>query len=256
MSCSSWSLGGYVASENAYVIFSERAQAGGRTVINLQGSHSLASVGKGDATLELLADCGFVCVTGDLSQTTTQGTYGNDTARTRVGQLKSFVQGSVFPMAAASGKVCLLGASGGAAAAINYARQNPSNVAAMYLVVPLVDIAAAYADAARLAAAGVTQAEMNKAYNGGVDDGGTAFNAAMPTHDPSASGNQAALSGIPMKLVYSTSDTVIPQASVTAYAALVNAAGGSAVTASEGAVGHSAAGIDRQDVVSFFQAHS
>jgi hypothetical protein len=49
-----------------------------------------------------------------------------------------------------------------------------------------------------------------------------------------------------MKLVYSDDDGAVLPASVIAYAALVNAAGGSAITASEGAVGHSAAGINRR----------
>lgn len=253
MACSSRSVGTYVASEVAVAQWGRSSVAGQRPVIYCQGSHAIADNYLLDSTGVALSDAGFISVCGDLSQTTTQGTFGNDTARTRVGQLKTFIQGATSPLVAASGKVHILGASGGATAAINYARANPTLVASMYLVAPGVDMLAFYNDAARVAAAGITQAELNKAYNAGIDDGGTAYLAAMPSHDPSASGNQAALAGIPMRLVYSTNDTVVPQASVTAYAALVNAAGGTATTASEGAVGHSAAGIDRADLVSFFQ---
>jgi pimeloyl-ACP methyl ester carboxylesterase len=137
---------------------------------------------------------GVRLVQGDLSQTTTQGTYGNDTSVTRIGQLITFVQGASSPLQAAAGKVHILGVSGGATAAFNYARANPANVASLYLIAPAVDMLAIYNTPARLAFVSLTQAEMNKAYNNGVDDGGTAFLAAMPTHDPSATGNQAALS--------------------------------------------------------------
>lgn len=190
-----------------------------------------------------------------MGQTATQGTFGNDTAVTRVGQLRTYVQGTSSPVQAASGKVHIHGTSGGCTAAINYARANPANVGALYLVAPFTDVLTFYNDATRVAAAGITQAELNKAYNGGVDDGGTAFLAAMPTHDPSASGNQAALAGIPIRLIYSDDDPVIPPSTVAAYAALLSAAGVSVTTASEGAVGHGSTGVDPVDLVSFFIEH-
>jgi predicted esterase len=244
--CYSHSVGTYVASETAYVLWGSRAKAAAaQGVVYCQGSHSLGSALKGDTTLEYVVESGFVAVCGDLSQTTSQGTFGNDTARTRVGQLKSFVQGASSPLVAASGKVHLLGASGGAAAAINYARANPTLVASMYLVVPLVDLADVH-DNDR----GGYAAEIETAYGGGAG-----YTAAVASHNPSASGNQAALSGVPMKIAYSTNDTLIPSATVTAYRDLVNAAGGTCTITSLGAVGHAATGLDPADVTRFFQEH-
>jgi predicted esterase len=77
----------------------------------------------------------------------------------------------------------------------------------------------------------------------------------MPTHDPSASGNQAALAGIPVRLIYSTNDPVILPANVSAYRDLLLAAGVGVTMSSQGAVGHSTLGLDHQDPVNFFQAH-
>jgi pimeloyl-ACP methyl ester carboxylesterase len=263
--CKSYGTGLYVASETSAVTWGRMAVPGvPKGVITCQGSHGLSSTLFGTDTwdrAQTLAAAGYVNLSGDISQTLTQGTFGNDTAVTRVGQLKTFIQGSTAPMKAASGKVHLIGGSGGATDAINYARANPTLVASMYLIAPLVDVEDFYSNwlnggaNGATGSSGVTTAEINKAYNAGVDDGGTAYLAAMPSHNPIRSGNQAALSTIPMKLPYSDNDPFIPVSKVTAYADLVNAAGGNAVAYSQGAVGHSGTGVDPQDVVSFFRAH-
>lgn len=256
--CSSWSFGTYVANENAYVVWGRQTPVGARPVVSLQGSHSLAVSLKGDTTAERLGDGGYVVVCGDLSQTLTQGTFGNPTSVTRAGQLKTFIQGANSPLIAGAGKVHLIGASGGATAAINYARANPTLVASMYLVVPCVDTENYYTNYTNGGANGTgvvvgpTQAEIHKAFNGGVDDGGTAYLAAMPASNPARAGNQAALAGIPMTLAYSTTDPFFPVATITSYAAAVNAAGGSATAVSQGAVGHTADGINSDDVALFF----
>jgi pimeloyl-ACP methyl ester carboxylesterase len=255
--CKSRGLGLYVASEVSVALWARlTTPLGGTAIINCEGSHSLADSMLTADTLDrmaVLAQAGYVSVCGDLSQTNTQGTFGNDTARTRVGQLRTFIQGSTSPLRAASGKVHITAGSGGCTDAINFARQNPSQVGAMYLIAPLVDVENFYNN---WTDATITQAEVNKAYNGGVDDGGTAFLAAMPTHNPSRTGNQAALAGIPMRLAYSTNDPYIPVSTVTTYADLVNGAGGTATTISQGAVGHAGTGVDPADVVNFFKAHS
>lgn len=246
-------VGQYAVGEAHRGVYGRMSKATDKGIVWLTGSHSLAdAIVLPDVlrVVEPLADARFRMLCGDIGQTTTQGTFGNDTARTRAGQLRTHLQTT---MGAASGEVHLWGGSGGGTAAIAYARQNPGNVASIYLVAPLVALAAFYAS---LPVLGITQAEVNKAYNNGVDDGGTAFNLALPTHDPSASGNQAALAGIPIRIAYSTDDPAIPPSTIAAYAALVNAAGGSVTTVSQGAVGHSSLGVDPQDVVEFFLANS
>jgi pimeloyl-ACP methyl ester carboxylesterase len=253
--CTSRGVGQYVASETHDLVWARQAKQGLRLVVTCQGSHSLAdSVLTADSwqRTQVLCDAGFVVICGDLSQTASQGTFGNDTAQTRVGQLRTFATGTGVPVPT-SGKMHLIGGSGGCTAAINYARANPQNVASMYLIAPLADVENFYSN---WTDATITQAEVNKAYNNGVDDGGTAYTAAMPAHNPSRAGNQAALSGVPMRLAYSTNDPYIPVSTVTNYQSLITAAGGSCSIVSQGAVGHSGTGVDPADVVRFFQTNA
>lgn len=245
MACLSRGVGQYVASEASVAVWGRTGRTGQRAVLYLQGSHAVADSFLGDATGKVLGDAGFVAICGDLSQTTSQGTFGNTTAQTRTGQLRTYIQGASSPLAAAAGKVHILGASGGVAAGINYARANPSNVASIYAVAPLVNLQDLYENRTDVS---VTQAEINTAYGGDVT-------ASYTTHDPSHSGNQAALAGIPIRIAYSTNDPYVPVSVVTAYQTLIQNAGGTCSIVSQGAVGHSAAGMDRQDLVQFFANH-
>lgn len=250
-----WSrgVGQYVASETHRAAWDRKTKPGARAVIYVQGSHGTATstLNSERADIAALTRAGFIVVWGDLSQTASQGTFGNTTAQTRIGQLRTFVQGAGSPLQAAAGKVHIFAASGGVAAALNYARANPANVASIVGLGPLVDLQDLYTN--RLPQSGVTQAEVDTAYGGSVA-------ASYATHNPSASGNQAALSGVPIKLYYSTDDPFIPPSTVTNYQSLVQAAGGTCEIQSLGAVGHtdtglSYEGIETGDVADFFLAH-
>lgn len=247
-------VGAYVAGEAHKAIWSgEQKPGAGAAVLDAQGSHGLAdSITSADdmARMLPLSRAGFVCIAGDMGQTASQGTFGNDTAVTRLGQLKDFVQGASSPMQARSGSVRIIAGSGGCTAALNYARANPANVAALFLICPLVDIEDFYnnwtgggANGTAPVASGVTKAEMDTAYGGTA-----AFAAAMPSHNPIRSGNQAALAGIPIWLAYSTDDPYIPVQKVLDYAALVP----SAQAVSQGAAGHTGLGVNSDDVVRHF----
>ena len=240
--------GEYVASEEHVLSWGSYTAPGtGRLVVGCQGSHGLASHLLSADTwdrVSALNYAGFVNVAGDLSQTTTQGTFGNTTAQTRIGQLRTFGQSNARHSAKA-GQVHLIGGSGGCTGAINYARANPDNVASMYLIVPLVDLQDLYENRTDVA---VTQAEIDTAYGGDVT-------ASYATHDPSAEGNQAALRDIPIRIAYSESDNYIPVSTVLAYAELVNAAGGRCETFSMGPIGHSGTGVEPGDVVRFFERY-
>lgn len=241
-------VGVYVASEAHNFMWDRLAKPGGRVVVSCQGSHSTADsiLTAGWERANALSAAGYVLVQGDLAQTTTQGTFGNATSETRVGQLRTFALGSSAPVPAA-GKVHLIGGSGGVAAALNYARANPGNVASIYGMVPLVDIEDVYNNRTDV---DITQAEIDAAY---TDHAG--FLAAMPARNPSRAGNQAALAGIPIRLAYSTNDPYITVASVLGYVAAVNAAGGNATAFSMGAVGHDTPGLDPYDCARFFKEH-
>lgn len=240
--CRSRGVGQYAAGETHNFAWGRSSVPGvAKGVIFLQGSHSLSDelFASEAARAQALAEAGFTCVSGDLSQTVTQGTFGNDTARTRVGQLVSLLQSASAPCRAAAGKVRLVGTSGGATAAINYALQNPSNVASMYLMTPLVDLQDFHDN--RTAPA-FTPAEVETAYGGAA-----AFTAALATHSPVAS-NLSALAGIPIRIAYSTNDQYISTSSVAAFAAATGAS-----SYSLGPVLHNPATVDPKDVVSFFQ---
>lgn len=247
-------VGAYVAGETHRAVWSGEQQPGaGAAVLDAQGSHGVAdSITAADDMTRILplSRAGFVCIAGDMGQTTSQGTFGNDTAVTRLGQLKTFVQGASSPMQARGGPVRIVAGSGGCTAALNYARANPTSVAALFLICPLVDIEDFYnnwtnggANGTATAPSGVTQAEIDTAYGGAA-----AFAAAMPSHNPIRSGNQAVLAGIPIWLAYSTNDPYISVQKVLDYAALVP----SAQAVSQGAVGHTGLGVNPSDVVQHF----
>ena len=248
MICASRGVGLYVASETHRVVWSRATKPGARLLIYVQGSHGTAETtfNAERPDLEALARAGFIVALADVSQTTSQGTFGNTTSQTRIGQLRTFMLGASSPIVPSSGEMFLVGGSGGAAAILNYARANPANVAAIAATTPLVDLQDFYTSRTD---ATITQAEVNAAYGGDVT-------ASYATHNPSASGNQTALAGVPMKLYYSTDDPYIPVSTVTNYETLVRAVSGTIERQSLGAVGHTDAGVSYEEVGRWLNAHS
>lgn len=246
--CASRGVGQYVAGEAHEWVFARHTKPGARGVVYAQGSHGLANVlrfGTWDQPAgRAIADRGYQAIAGDLSQTLTQGTFGNDTARSRVGSLKTFLQGTI---GAASGKVWGFAGSGGCTALLNYARQNPTHFAALVLLNPLIDPQDFYDN--NRGGTTIPKTELEAAYGGSA----AAFAAAMPAHNPAR--NTGELTGVPMRLYYSTNDPYIPVATVTAFAAAVNTAGGTADTFSLGAVGHTAGALTGDQIADYFDAH-
>jgi hypothetical protein len=252
-SCWSRGVGQYVASETHRACWHRLSKTGARLLVFVPGSHSTAdsTFNSDRADMEALARAGYVVAIGDISQTLTQGTFGNSTSQSRIASLRTFMQGTSSPLRAAAGKMHMVAGSGGVAAMLNYARANPTNVASMVGLLPLLDLQDLYENRTD---ATVTQAEINAAYGGNVT-------ASYATHNPSASGNQAALAGIPLKLYYSTNDSYIPVATVTTYKSLLETAGGTCEIESLGAVGHTDTGLAYDDpnvstdVADFLRAH-
>lgn len=250
MGCTSYGQG-YAGSERWAVLWREGGGPGDPAVLSLQGSHSLAIGLIGDANAEdisyagfvRIAGEGFVVAQGDLGQTVSQGTFGNDTVISRVGSLKAAVQAASSPVQARAGKVALLGASGGGTAALNYAIANPGNVACIFLTTPLVALRRA-----RDENWGGYAAEIETAYGGAAG-----FNAAVATRDPSEPGRQAALAGIPILISYSVNDSVIPYGSIFDYAELLEDAGVDVEVAPHGAVDHSATGMRTSQAIELFK---
>jgi pimeloyl-ACP methyl ester carboxylesterase len=247
MPCRSRGVGSYVAGEAHNFAWSKDAGPGAPVVVSCQGSHALADEAWNAATdlsrTLALAHAGFLVVSGDLSQTASQGSFGNDTARTRIGQLITLAQSASAPIRGRAGKVALIGVSGGATAAINYARANPANVSALYLMTPLLDLQDFHDNRVTQAGSSFTQAEIEAAYGGSA-----AYAAAVASHSPVAGSNPAQLAGIPIKLAYSTNDQYVTTASVDAFAAATGAQ-----KVSLGNVLHNAASVDPADVVDFLR---
>lgn len=128
-------------------------------------------------------------------------TFGNDTGVTRVGQAVAYLAASW----ASSGPVVLVGASMGAAVALNYAVRFPANVAACALIIPalslLVDPSHPAAD------------EIDAAYPPAYND---ATNG--PTHSPiQFAGNLP--TDMPIHLWTSSDDPTVPPATADAFVA-------------------------------------
>lgn len=254
MPCSSRGFGQYAANQKHGVRWDRMTKADAPLLIYCQGSHGIVDTvsNNEEPDMEALARAGFIVAMGDLTQTQTQGTFGNDAAQAGIGQLRTFMQGSGAPIKAASGKMYMVGGSGGGANAINYARNNPGNVFSMVFFAPLLDLQDLYEN--RLPASGVTQAEVNAAYGGDV----TAF---YDTHSP-IEADKTPLINIPIKIYYATDDPFIPVASVTTFRDQIEAVGGICELQSLGAVGHTDVGVIYEDediandVTDFLLAHS
>lgn len=134
--------------------------------------------------------------------------WGNDTAQARIGQAFSFVQAT---LGTKGDKFVGVGISKGATAMLNYARNNPSKVAALVLIVPAVNVSDIYDnDRSGLAAA------IDAAYGG-------SWASAKATHDPALNTATHAAQGIPMKLCYGGADTTIMPQTVLDFAAATGA---------------------------------
>lgn len=135
--------------------------------------------------------------------------WGNDTTQTRIGQAWTQVKSQ---LGTKTDKFVGIGISKGALALLNYARNNPSNVAAIVGIVPVVNLTNFYADNA------ASQTNIDAAY---TDHAG--YLAALATHDPNLNTATHLSQAIPMKLFYGTSDASIRSADVTSFASAVGA---------------------------------
>lgn len=164
-----------------------------------------------------LARAGIPCVAGDFGGQA----WANDTAMSRVTAAWGLLQ-SKFGVR--SDKVCLVGVSMGGATAVRYCQLNPSKVAAMVGLIPLVDLVSFYN-----ANVSGTQAQIAGAW-------GVTAPAALPA---SADIFRNALSGgsVPQLLGYSSVDQIVQPAWVQAY---VSALGGWPTTiVTDSTYGHS-----------------
>lgn len=189
------------------------------------------------ASATALAEGGYAVVSPLCGSMTN---WGNDAAQTKVGDAKTYAQDTAAtnPLKAKTGKVGLLGASMGGLLALVWALNNPTLVACVGLIDPVVDLAYEHDNNVGGLAAEIETAYTNLA----------GYTAAVAAHDPMQ--HTASYVGVPIKMWYSSDDTVAVTARQQAFIA---ATGCQSVAL--GAVGHSGATVDGAQVTAFFQAN-
>lgn len=233
----SYGVGRYVASEADVILRGRFAKptTSKRGIVWCHERGALANFLQVEPLLgaELLTRAGLPIIAADLGGT---ATWGNDTEQARTQQAWDYL---VTAAGCASDKVLLYGMSMGAPGALNWARANPTKVAAVALVLPITDLIGFHD-----ANLGGYATEIETAYGGLA-----AWNAAKAAHDPLT--HAAEYAGIPIKLWYSTDDSLALPANVTAFAAASGAS-----TQSMGAQGHTAQGLDAAQVLEFLGAYA
>lgn len=165
--------------------------------------------------------------------------WGNPTAVARVDDAVTYLQGT---KGAKSGTVLLVGVSMGALTALNYAKANPSKVAAIVGIIPVIDLN----DMVTNDRGPGSAALINTAY-------GTYSEA---THGPAYNpATYAASFTTPTRLFYASDDMTCIPAAVTAF----DTACAAAAATSLGALGHTEAAIDaapRDVILAFLAQHA
>jgi pimeloyl-ACP methyl ester carboxylesterase len=215
--------GRYHTGEIDTTIVSATYQGNGPLVIVCHGagttSATYSDTPTNRADLELLADTGCVVVVPDF--TGSSGTWGNDTALSRIAEVRTYAAAS---WDADLTRMAFIGDSAGAMDALNYHWRNPSLVAATVARIPVV-------------AADLLH-DRNALLGGLIDTAytdGAGWDAAKANRDPSATAPAALIEAVAdnVRVYYSTDDTIVLPSDITAF---VNLTGVRAIPI--GAVGH------------------
>lgn len=236
-----YGTGGYATGERWTVATPANRPAGCPLVVVAHGAggtgHSYATADSLRG-LNVLAASGCVVIAADLGSTDVPiDGWGNDTA---VGRVDDVIAWAATEWQCATDTVALIGDSAGAATMLGWAWRNPASTAAVVTRVGVVDIGAIYDDG-----------NGNAFLVGLIDDAyGDAWPAAAATHDPALNTELLAPLANRIRFYYSTDDSLVPAASVTATA---DAIGCRAI--SLGAVDHDPfPTIDNEAVSSFIRS--
>lgn len=129
--------------------------------------------------------------------------WGNATALSRMDDARTYANAALLPR---TDKVVLVGQSKGGTAVLNWAKANPTLVAAIALFVPAVDIQDIYTNNR-----GGNQSSISTAYGGAPPD------ASNPAD------NTSSFTSFPIKIWYSTNDTTCTPETITAFASATGA---------------------------------
>lgn len=238
---SSQGVGRYAASEADVFIASLAGWAGGvRGVLYFHGAGGSATNCRdysniGELNLiNAIAEC-FPVLSIDAGGAQA---WGNATAMLRAPDGRTHLQGT---RGAKSGTVLAVGSSMGALTALNFAKANPTLVACVVGIIPVIDLN----DMVTNNRAG-TAAAINTAYS--------TYSEAThgPTYNPA---NYAATFATPTRLWYASDDTTAIPGAVTAF----DTACAAASATSLGALGHTQAAIDaapRDQILTFLSQYA
>lgn len=180
------------------------------------------------ATAQALAPLGVVNAP-DLGG---PSTWGNDAAQAKFADAFNYLTNTL----GTKSPIGVVGLSMGGCLALNYFKNNPTQISALALGMPLVDLAYAHDNN--------FTAPIEAAYGGSAG-----YQAAVATHDPMQ--NTAAYVGKPIKMWRASNDTVAMTSRQDAFAA---ATGCEVVDL--GAVGHTLENIPGDQIRSFLAAHT
>lgn len=245
---SSFGTGRYAASENDVFLAEPAGWAGGvRGALYFHVAGATASTFM-DSTLtgELHLIAAIAKQYPVLSIDAGGQSWGNATALARAADGQTRLQGTPItpngPYGAKAGKIILIGSSMGAQLALNYAKANPTLVACVVGIIPVVDVQ----DIVTNNRAGLA-ASVNAAYGGAYSNAtyGATYNPAV----------YAASYNIPTQLWYASDDTTTIASAVTAFAAAAQ----NVTATSVGALGHTSAAVEavpRASVLSFIAKYA
>ena len=223
-------IGEYVASESHHLGLPNLWKSNGtaRGCMYAPGlGGTIPAINGSDGTY--MADRGVAIGTFDFGM---NDEWGNATSDSRMDSAWAFCK-SRFGFK--TDKVLLFGISHGGVTVLNWAKANPTLVAAIALGMPAVSPQDIY-DFDR----GTLQSEIAAAYGGG-----------RPPDSRDPTKNAASFVGIPIAIWYSTDDPICTAATVTAFGTAVGAEMNSL-----GAVGHSLTGLDMNDPCDFLLEHA
>lgn len=209
-------LGQYVAAEASLAAIGRTYRRGvKRPVIYFTGANGLArdfldEPASGSQIAPRLVDVGIPFISSQFGSPPLQ--WANDIAQARIGQLWTYVKTLLGPR---TDKFVGIGVSKGAAALLNYARNNPANVAAIVGIVPAANINDLYVNQAA-----TFQAQIDVAYPSGTYPP-NGWPSAKGTHDPALNAATHAAQGIPMRFYYGDADTTVLPAVLESFMAAV-----------------------------------
>jgi pimeloyl-ACP methyl ester carboxylesterase len=170
------------------------------------GSNNAATCKLMNAVAEVLpvfcADLGT-----STAGTTQKDSYGNTNQQARIGDVRTFAQGATG--GAKTGKVVLVGVSMGWLMAVNYARNNPTNVAGMVGLIPASDL-----DDIRNNDRASLRSDIDLAE-------GVTYPAALPTGANPATASYSGITMPPSTVWYATDDTTVIPSTVTTLAGII-----------------------------------